>query len=170
MNRPIRNVADLQQAEAAGLDDPLPQSPEDPRRLRQLRRRHGGPGRRGCRAPRPSSRSSSTPSLRTGCIGFCGQEPLLDLMLPGGPRVSYPNMTAGKNPSNCSPAYASSGDLQLKSALGRFDGEEHVPDRRGPQVQARTPPGFGDVPEWTGLDFYRRRKKVILATAARSIR
>lgn len=25
---------------------------------------------------------------RTGCIGFCQQEPLVDLLLPGGPRSS----------------------------------------------------------------------------------
>ena len=31
---------------------------------------------------------------RTGCIGFCQREPLVDLVLPDGPRVSYGNMTA----------------------------------------------------------------------------
>ena len=33
---------------------------------------------------------------RTGCIGFCQREPLLDLVLPDGPRISYGNMTAKK--------------------------------------------------------------------------
>ena len=33
---------------------------------------------------------------RTGCIGFCAREPLLDLCLPNGPRVSYANMTPEK--------------------------------------------------------------------------
>jgi len=31
---------------------------------------------------------------RIGCIGFCSQEPLLDIVLPGGPRVSFGSMTA----------------------------------------------------------------------------
>ena len=33
---------------------------------------------------------------RTGCIGFCGREPLLDLVIPNGPRVSFGNMTPEK--------------------------------------------------------------------------
>jgi len=39
---------------------------------------------------------------RTGCIGFCGREPLLDIVLPGGPRISYGNMTP-KKPATCFP-------------------------------------------------------------------
>lgn len=33
---------------------------------------------------------------RTGCIGFCAREPLLDIVAPGGPRVSYGAMTPEK--------------------------------------------------------------------------
>src|ERR1700688_1248254 len=36
---------------------------------------------------------------RTGCIGFCSQEPLLDLFLPNGPRISYARMTLEKTRS-----------------------------------------------------------------------
>ena len=35
---------------------------------------------------------------RTGCIGFCAQEPLLDLVLPDGPRVSYGQHDAREDP------------------------------------------------------------------------
>src|SRR4030042_1009598 len=31
---------------------------------------------------------------RTGCIGFCQREPLVDLLLPQGPRITYGNVTA----------------------------------------------------------------------------
>jgi (2Fe-2S) ferredoxin len=30
---------------------------------------------------------------KTGCIGFCYQEPLVDVILPGSPRVTYARMT-----------------------------------------------------------------------------
>lgn len=35
----------------------------------------------------------------TGCIGLCYEEPLVDIIKPGGPRVSYGNVTADKAPS-----------------------------------------------------------------------
>ncbi len=62
MSRPIRNVADLDQAAAAGPGDALSAAAEDPGRLGQLRRGRGGPGRRGRRPPRPSRNLGWTPS------------------------------------------------------------------------------------------------------------
>ena len=97
---------------------------------------------------------------RTGCIGFCSREPLLDLVLPGGPRVSYGEMTPEKTRGLLA-AYASRGDLQPELALGCFRSEEHVSTG---EVHKHTagPEQLRDVPEWSSLDFYRRQKKVIL--------
>ena len=33
---------------------------------------------------------------KTGCIGFCAREPLMDIVLPNGPRISYADMTPEK--------------------------------------------------------------------------
>jgi NADH:ubiquinone oxidoreductase subunit F (NADH-binding)/(2Fe-2S) ferredoxin len=96
---------------------------------------------------------------RTGCVGFCAQEPLLDLALPNGPRVSYPNMTPEKTRTLLA-AYAK-GNLMPESALGRFAGEEYVSSGKTHAY----PPSASElerVPEWSNLDFYRRQKKVIL--------
>ena len=68
---------------------------------------------------------------RTGCIGFCQREPLLDLILPDGPRISYGNMTANKT-TELLEAYAAGHDLKAKSALCRFDGEDHVATGEAP--------------------------------------
>ena len=62
---------------------------------------------------------------RTGCIGFCQREPMLDLLVPGGPRVSYGMMNPAKT-SNLLESYASSGEANPKLALCRFDSETHV--------------------------------------------
>ena len=59
---------------------------------------------------------------RTGCIGFCAKEPLLDLVLPNGPRVSYPHMTPKKTRALLE-GYCQ-GNLQPELALGRFTSEE----------------------------------------------
>jgi len=97
---------------------------------------------------------------RTGCVGFCAQEPLLDLVLPDGPRVSYGRMTAEKTRQLLS-AYKTKGDLQPAQALGRIQAEELV--STGEVIEHPAGSGeVGKIPEWSGLDFYRRQKKVIL--------
>jgi (2Fe-2S) ferredoxin len=96
---------------------------------------------------------------RTGCIGFCAQEPLLDLSLPNGPRVSYANMTPEKTRTLLA-AYAK-GNLMPELALGRFAGEEYVSSGNS-RAYPPCAPDLQRVPEWSNLDFYRRQKKIIL--------
>jgi NADH:ubiquinone oxidoreductase subunit F (NADH-binding)/(2Fe-2S) ferredoxin len=96
---------------------------------------------------------------RTGCIGLCAREPLLDLMLANGPRVSYGEMTPEKT-HRLLKAYAA-GNLLLDSALGRFAREEHLCADEVYEYPSGTH-DLGSVPEWSTLDFYRRQKKVIL--------
>jgi NADH:ubiquinone oxidoreductase subunit F (NADH-binding) len=96
---------------------------------------------------------------RTGCIGFCAQEPLVDLMLPNGPRISYGQMTPEKT-RQLLKAYAG-GDLRLDWALGRFASEEHLLADEVHRYPAG-PQALQSVPEWSSLDFYRHQKKVIL--------
>jgi NADH:ubiquinone oxidoreductase subunit F (NADH-binding)/(2Fe-2S) ferredoxin len=96
---------------------------------------------------------------RTGCIGFCGREPLLDLMLPGGPRVSFGSMTPEKT-KRVLTAYFTKGIFDPGDALGRFSSEEHAGTgdvhTYGQSAMADT------IPEWSSLDFFRRQKKVIM--------
>ena len=97
---------------------------------------------------------------RTGCIGFCDREPIVDLRLPGGPRVSYEKMTAGKVRALLE-AYAAGKDLPSKSTLCRVQNEEHVEVGEIHSYPASTN-GVNAVPEWTTLDFYRKQERVIL--------
>ncbi len=159
MSGTIRNAADLDQAAADGLATLYP------KRLKIL----VGSASCGVAMGAPAIETAARRAIeelqldavvcRTGCIGFCAQEPLLDLVLPNGPRVSYAQMTPRKTRALLE-AY-SKGDLKPESALGRFASEEIVstgevhsyPSCSGPLQQ---------VPEWSQLDFYRRQKKVIL--------
>jgi NADH:ubiquinone oxidoreductase subunit F (NADH-binding)/(2Fe-2S) ferredoxin/Pyruvate/2-oxoacid:ferredoxin oxidoreductase delta subunit len=97
---------------------------------------------------------------RTGCIGFCQREPLLDLMPPDGPRISYANMTPKKT-RDLIEAYAASGDLKAKLALCRFEKELHVATG---EIHSYPVPanGAGAVPEWSTLSYYRMQQRVIL--------
>ena len=96
---------------------------------------------------------------KTGCIGFCAHEPLLDLVLPGGPRVCYTEMTPEKTRELLA-AYAADGSLKPEWALARFDGEEHLSTDEKHEYPSAD--GLDAIPEWTTLDFNRRQKKIIL--------
>ncbi len=101
---------------------------------------------------------------RTGCIGFCQREPLLDLVLPDGPRISYGNMTAKKTASCWKPTRPGH-DVKPKSALCRWDGEEHVASGERHDYSPRLlgeGNGTGSIPAWSAVDFYRRQSRVIL--------
>ncbi|MGD0900380.1 MAG: NADH-quinone oxidoreductase subunit NuoF [Thermoguttaceae bacterium] len=105
---------------------------------------------------------------RTGCIGFCAQEPLLDLVPPGGPRLCYANMTAEKTRQLLAAYQASKGDSPIFAGakigtvpLGRIQSEEMVSTGEVHQYAAGSTE-IGKVPEWSTLDFYRRQQKVIL--------
>ena len=97
---------------------------------------------------------------RTGCIGFCQQEPLVDFVLPSGPRISFGHMTAEKIRKILT-QYAKDGTLPAEMALCRFQSEDHV----GLDQVHNYPPstnGLAAVPEWTKLDFYAAQQRVIL--------
>ncbi|HEY5995696.1 MAG TPA: NAD-dependent epimerase/dehydratase family protein, partial [Candidatus Deferrimicrobiaceae bacterium] len=159
MSGTLRNAADFDRAAAAGLKTLYP---------RQLKILVGsascGVAMGAADVEEAARRAVEELGLdaiicRTGCIGFCAQEPLLDLVLPDGPRVSYPQMTPRKT-RELLEAY-STGNLKPELALGRFAGEEIV--STGEIRTDPTCPGpLQQVPEWSNLDFYRRQKKVIL--------
>ncbi len=160
MSRPIRSLADLDQAAAAG------QALLYPERLRILVGSASCGVAVGARAVEAAARSAveqlglDAEVCRTGCIGFCAKEPLLDLVLPNGPRVSYANMTPATTRALLE-AYAAGKDLKPEMALGRFEREEYVSTGESYQYPA-CPAQLQAVPEWSELDFYRRQKKVIL--------
>ena len=99
---------------------------------------------------------------RTGCIGFCAREPLLDLVLPDGPRVSYADMTPAKTRESAGRLRLARRRCSRSLALGRFARRRTRRHRRNARVPARLPAGSATSPNGPSLDFYRRQKKVIL--------
>jgi NADH-quinone oxidoreductase subunit F len=97
---------------------------------------------------------------RTGCIGFCQREPLVDLLLPGGPRITYGNVTP-KSIRTLLESWAAGGAPPSRAALCRWQREEHVADGSFHEYPAAAN-GFGQIPEGSTLEFYRRQRRVIL--------
>jgi NADH:ubiquinone oxidoreductase subunit F (NADH-binding)/NAD-dependent dihydropyrimidine dehydrogenase PreA subunit/(2Fe-2S) ferredoxin len=97
---------------------------------------------------------------RTGCVGFCQREPLVDLFLPNGPRLSYGNVTP-KTIRDLLAAYAANRDVKSNLALCRVQREEHV-EAGTAHAYPVSSNGASKVPEWTSLPFYHRQERIIL--------
>jgi NADH:ubiquinone oxidoreductase subunit F (NADH-binding)/NAD-dependent dihydropyrimidine dehydrogenase PreA subunit/(2Fe-2S) ferredoxin len=66
--------------------------------------------------------------IRTGCIGPCYLEPLMDITMPGRPRISYANVSPERAASIVG-TYLGKGDPQPSLAVGHFgDGDDELTD------------------------------------------
>jgi NADH:ubiquinone oxidoreductase subunit F (NADH-binding)/Pyruvate/2-oxoacid:ferredoxin oxidoreductase delta subunit/(2Fe-2S) ferredoxin len=97
---------------------------------------------------------------RTGCIGFCQREPLVDLLMPGGPRVCFDKMTPKKVRALLE-HFASTHELDTASALYRFQSEEYLSLGKSRRY-AEPKNGLSKVPEWSQLGFFKPQQRVIL--------
>lgn len=61
--------------------------------------------------------------VQVGCIGPCYLEPLMDIVVPGNPRISYANMTPEKA-RKIIESYLCKDDFQAKSAVGHFGNQD----------------------------------------------
>jgi NADH:ubiquinone oxidoreductase subunit F (NADH-binding)/Pyruvate/2-oxoacid:ferredoxin oxidoreductase delta subunit/(2Fe-2S) ferredoxin len=85
--------------------------------------------------------------VQVGCIGPCYLEPIMDIAMPGNPRVSYTNVTPQKA-KNILKASLLEGDFLPKMANGHF-GDETFTNKTG-------------IPKFFDLPMLRHQKRVIL--------
>ena len=125
----------------------------------------GAADRRGGRPPRVEELGWTPSSAGPAASDSVSKEPLLDLVLPDGPRVSYPHMTPQRR-GPCWKAY-SKGDSAgvglgpLHQRRDRFDGGSPSVPRQVPARCSRSRSGRS----WTSIVARRRSSS---ATAARS--
>jgi (2Fe-2S) ferredoxin len=100
------------------------------------------------RALSEESRSRGLDALvvRTGCIGFCQQEPLVDVLEPGKPRITYGQMTA-KKARELVGKLANGDGLPREGAVYRTEDDELVvTDQIVSFFSGETANGFGKIP------------------------
>ncbi len=97
----------------------------------------------------------------TGCVGYCEKEPLVDILMPGKPRITYHQVT----PETAEELVAtlSNGDFRADLALYRTDEEEFLVENEtvkypledgGEAIEA--------IPLFRDLPFYRRQQKIAM--------
>ncbi len=92
----------------------------------------------------------------TGCIGWCSQEPLLDIIVPGQPRVTYGRMT----PERARKIVAAlPDDLSLKFALAKMPGDTNLLTGA---VTRYTNNGHLAVPSYDELPLFRHQLRIVM--------
>jgi NADH:ubiquinone oxidoreductase subunit F (NADH-binding)/NAD-dependent dihydropyrimidine dehydrogenase PreA subunit/(2Fe-2S) ferredoxin len=88
----------------------------------------------------------------TGCIGYCQEEPLVDVRVPGRGRLLYTSMTAEAGERLITGL--SAGEFPEEHALAVIpELDSDLPER---------PPGFFGLPLINDLHFYKKQQKIVL--------
>ena len=97
---------------------------------------------------------------KTGCIGMCQHEPLVDIIKPGYPRITYNRVETG-----------SAGELLdglvkgkfKKGMLARIDQEDFLlDDTHKRYYKAKMPASLSSLATYDRLPFYKKQKRVAL--------
>jgi NADH:ubiquinone oxidoreductase subunit F (NADH-binding)/(2Fe-2S) ferredoxin len=98
---------------------------------------------------------------KTGCIGFCQREPLVDVVYPGQVRLSYQAMTPEKAAALAEALQE--GRIFLENILCRIDAEEILmEDRTRPYANPHPVQLPADIPAYDDLSFFKKQVKISL--------
>jgi len=94
---------------------------------------------------------------KTGCIGFCSQEPLLTLYQPGKPLLVYSKVDE-KDALHIVDGLLT-GKIYTKKVLCRIDSWDHHTSH------IDYGKGYRDIPHWDEISFFKGQKKIVLRNA-----
>jgi NADH-quinone oxidoreductase subunit F len=89
-----------------------------------------------------------------GCFGFCAQEPLVNVWLPGHPLVILRSFQANDVDRLLDDMAA--GRIPAGLALCKIEEWDHL------TAQVRYGEGFPEIPLWRDIPFFRKQKKIVL--------
>lgn len=93
---------------------------------------------------------------KTGCLGCCGEEPLVNVVVPGKPLVVYHKITEKDVPQLT--AHLVKGEIYRKKVFGKMEVLENFMTAKS----LRFGNGYSDIPLITDLPFYAKQKKIVL--------
>jgi NADH:ubiquinone oxidoreductase subunit F (NADH-binding)/(2Fe-2S) ferredoxin/Pyruvate/2-oxoacid:ferredoxin oxidoreductase delta subunit len=97
---------------------------------------------------------------RTGCLGFCQKEPLVDLFLPGFPRLTYAEMTPEKARELV--VLLGSGRVLKDNLLCRFDTETLLDDEFSRYDTSKAGKDLEGIPAYHEVPFFAKQRKIAL--------
>ena len=98
---------------------------------------------------------------KTGCIGFCQKEPLVDVVYPKKVRVTYQAMTPQK--AEALVEAIKNGEVFQDNTLCRIDQEEFLVEGTSrPYANPHPPELPGEIPKYEQLPFFKKQVKIAL--------
>jgi len=91
---------------------------------------------------------------RVGCFGYCAQEPLVNVWLPGRPLVILRRVQPDNVPPILDDLYL--GRIPAELALCKIEDWDHLTG------QVKYGSGFPEIPSWREVPFFRGQKKIVL--------
>lgn len=93
--------------------------------------------------------------VKTGCFGFCAEEPLVNIYIPKKPLVILKRVT----PKDCESIIenAAKNGVLLEKALCKIETWDHLTSETITYGK-----GFNGVPAWNEIPFYRWQKKIVM--------
>jgi len=96
--------------------------------------------------------------VAVGCRGYCQQEPLVDVWVPGWPRITYAQVTPDKA-SELAEA-ASNRQLVLDGALGREDSDQPLWGEERILATDSVPEQIDTIPPLQDINFYKNQVRI----------
>ncbi|MBM4284991.1 MAG: NADH-quinone oxidoreductase subunit NuoF [Deltaproteobacteria bacterium] len=98
---------------------------------------------------------------KTGCIGFCQREPLVDVIYPKQVRVSYEGVTPEK--AEALVEALQTGEVFAENILCRIDQEDFLIEGKiRPYANPHPPALPGDIPTYEEVPFFKKQVKIAL--------
>ncbi len=101
--------------------------------------------------------------VRVGCVGICYEEPVVEVIIPGKPKVTYGSITVDKVPSLVKAI--SKGKAVKKYALYRTDQEEIICSGKTFSYASRVPSDYKKIPLACEFKFFQPQVRIALRNA-----
>ncbi len=97
----------------------------------------------------------------TGCIGFCQEEPLVDILQPGRPRLTYKEMTPERAQELI--RVLATGEIKKEWVLSKIEEEKNlVEDTIWRYPKGSLPKELEGIPTYEQLPFYAKQLKIAM--------
>ena len=101
--------------------------------------------------------------IRVGCIGMCYEEPLVEILMPGKPKLTYGSITADLVPSLVKSL--AKGKPQKKNLLYRTNEETLAINGKAFTYAAKTPAEFKSAPAAEDSAFFKTQLRIAMRNA-----
>ncbi len=98
--------------------------------------------------------------VSTGCFGFCAEEPLVNVRLPGKPLVILRRVRQSDVPAILDEM--AQGRVPAELALGKIEEWDHITGA------VHYGAGYPDIPHWYAVPFFKGQKKIVLRNCGMS--